>query len=307
MNSLVAQLDRGARVAVIRLRSLGDSVLTTPAIRLLKQARPDLRIAVVSENRFAEVWAGNPDVETVLSPQVRELRAFRPALCLNLHGGPRSARLTLLSGARFRAGFGHFPYRHVYNVRIPTAQEILGVERKVHTAEHAASAMFYLGVPQAAVPRAQLYVNGVIPALAGTRPYALIHPIASEREKTWPAAFFIQVAQHLNRDLGLQPVFVAGPGEDVSQFQMWPLIAGASLEHLKELLKGAALFVGNDSGPAHMAAAFGLPVVVIFGPSDAIVWAPWKTESQVVKADGPIESIPSEMVMRAVNRVGVHV
>jgi ADP-heptose:LPS heptosyltransferase len=303
---ILDRLDRGARVAIIRIRSLGDSVLTTPAIHLLKQARPDLRIAVVSDPRFADVYRGNRDVDTVLDPGIRELRKFRPALCLNLHGGPRSARLTLLSGARFRAGFAHFPYRGVYNVRIPSAQEILGVNRKVHTAEHAASAVFYLGVPQTEVPRARLYSGPGLPAISAPGPYAVIHPIASQREKTWPAPFFISVAQHLKRELGLQPVFIAGPGEDVSPFQMWPVLAGGSLEQLKTLLSHAALFLGNDSGPAHMAAAFGLPVVAIFGPSDPVVWAPWKTESHVLTANGPIETITEKMVMRAVDHLGVH-
>ncbi len=105
----------------------------------------------------------------------------------------------------------------------------------------------------------------------------------------------------------MQPVFVAGPGDDVSPFQRWPVLAGASLEQLKGLMAKAALFVGNDSGPAHMAAAFGLPVVVIFGPSDPVVWAPWKTESSVLVADGPIETVREEMVLRAVDRLGVHV
>ncbi len=302
----IGQLPRGARVAVIRIRSLGDSVLTTPAISLLKHARPDLRIAVVSEPRFAAVWEGNPDVDLILPPQIRVLRAFQPDLCLNLHGGPRSARLTMFSGARLRAGFAHFPYRGIYNIRIPTAQEILGVNRKVHTAEHAASAIFHLGVRRKPVPRARLFDFRAGSPISLPGPYAILHPIASLPEKTWPAAFFIGVAQYIKRELDLQPVFLAGPGEDVSPFQMWPALAGASLEDVKALLSRGALFVGNDSGPAHMAAAFGLPVTVIFGPSDPMVWAPWQTESQVLVADGPIESVTPEMVLRALDRLGVH-
>jgi ADP-heptose:LPS heptosyltransferase len=306
MNSILDQLSEGSSVVVIRIRSLGDSVLTTPAVHLLKQARPDLRIAVVSDPKFAEVWKGNPDVDAVLQPTIRDVRGFRPDLCLNLHGGQRSARLTLLSGARFRAGFAHFGYRGVYNVRIPTAQQVLSVDRKVHTAEHAASAMFHLGVPMAEIPRARLYGGGSQPEITVPGPYAVIHPIASQPEKTWPAPFFNRLAQHLRREMGLQPIFIAGPGEDVSQFQMWPVVARASLEQVKALLSNAALFIGNDSGPAHMAAAFGLPVVVIFGPSDPIVWAPWRTESRVLIADGPIESVTEEMVFASAERLVMH-
>src|SRR5258708_37902063 len=82
---------------------------------------------------------------------------WRPELVLNLHGGRRSAQLTLAARARLRAGFGHFRFSAIYNVRIPRAQEILGVERRVHTAEHLASAGFYLGVPLQGIPRAYLH------------------------------------------------------------------------------------------------------------------------------------------------------
>jgi ADP-heptose:LPS heptosyltransferase len=299
--TILEQIPKGAGVAVVRLRSLGDSVLATPAIHLLKRARPDVRIAVVSEPRFSAVYEGNPDIEEVLKPGVRILRAFGPELCLNLHGGSTSAKLTLLSGARFRAGFEHFRFSDVYNIRIPRAQEVLGVERTVHTAEHAASAVFHLGVPLQEIPRARLF------APVTTRgPYAVFHPVASHPHKTWPAAFFTTVAQYVDRELGLQPIFIAGPGEDISQFQVWPALAGASLPEVKALLRSAALFVGNDSGPAHMAAAFGLPVVVLFGPSDEVVWAPWKTESVTLKADGPIHTIEAQQVMRALDRLRVH-
>jgi ADP-heptose:LPS heptosyltransferase len=293
-------------VAILRLRSLGDSVLATPAIHLLKRYRPDLEIGVVSEDRFAAVYRGNGDITAVLPPRARNLREFGPSLCLNLHGGATSARLTLLSGADTRAGFAHFRLPRVYNVHIPTAQEILGVDRKVHTAEHAASAVFHLGVPHAEIPRARLFASGEsLPSLP-PGPYVVIHPIAATAEKTWPAPFFINAAQYLNRELGLQPVFIAGPGEDISAFQMWPVMAGESLERVKDLLSQATLFVGNDSGPAHMAAAFGLPVVVIFGPSDPVIWAPWRTEAQVLKADGPIHTVSEAQVMRALDRMRVH-
>ncbi len=77
-------------MAVIRLRSLGDCVLTTPAIELLKGWRPDLKIGVVVEERFAAVFEGNPSVSTILSPKYGEMLAWRPTLSLNLHGGTRS-------------------------------------------------------------------------------------------------------------------------------------------------------------------------------------------------------------------------
>lgn len=150
-------------MAILRLRSLGDCVLSTPGLEILKRSRPDLRLAVMVEDRFRAVFEGNPDVDEILPPALGALRRWRPILCLNLHGGGRSAWMTALSEARYRAGFGHFRYQAVYNVRIPRAQEILGVERKVHTAEHLASAVFYLGAPITEIPRAKLVLVGRTP------------------------------------------------------------------------------------------------------------------------------------------------
>jgi ADP-heptose:LPS heptosyltransferase len=66
------------------------------------------------------------------------------------------------------------------------------------------------------------------------------------------------------------------------------------------LLAGAALFVGNDSGPAHMAAAFGLPVVVLFGPSNPAIWGPWQTTSVVMTSHQGINSIQVSKVVEAI-------
>ncbi len=304
---ILAQLPRHGRVAIIRLRSLGDCVLSTPAISLLHHARPDLEIAVVAEDRFADVFRGNPAIAQILPPTIRAVRQFAPELCLNQHGGTRSARLTMLSGARFRAGLDIFKPAFAYNVPIPTAQEILGVDRRVHTAEHMASMMFYLGVERTWIPRAY------VPAPTGRSPhapagaYAMIHPLAATPEKTWPAASFGDIARFLETSMQLQPVFIGGPDEDLTPFHQWRTVVGAPLPEVAQLMRDAALFIGNDSGPAHVAAAFGLPMVVLFGPSDAEIWSPWRTVGKVLRAEGPISNIAVPDVVRAAERVyGVH-
>ena len=294
--TVLERLPDCARVAIVRLRSLGDCVLTTPAIDILKLSRPDLEIAVVVEDRFAPVFAGNSSVAKLLPPSISQLRDWRPELCLNLHGGTRSAGLTAASRARFRAGFAHFRFARAYNTRIPRAQEILGVERVVHTAEHLASAMFFLGARRIEIPRARLSAD----RRTGT-PYAVIHPIASSPDKTWPADRFLAVAAQL----GIEPVFIAGPGEDLTPFQAYRTVVGAPLSEIKNLLANASLFIGNDSGPAHMAAAFGLPVVVLFGPSNVDVWRPWKTQAQTLVGANGIASISVEQVTAALSRLRV--
>ena len=309
----MTDLPIGCRVAIVRLRSLGDCVLTTPALDILKRARPDLRLAVVVEDRFRAVFEGNPDIEKLLGPSWRPLRAWSPELCLNLHGGSASARLTALSGSPHRAGFAHYRWQSLYNVRIPRAQRILGEERTVHTAEHLASAMFYLGVPRVEIPRAKLFVGNeerVLedPRRTGVLPhqYAVVHPVASAPDKTWHAGGFLRAARFLRESLDLDPVFIAGPGEDLSAFREYRTVTGAPLAEIKSLLSGASLFLGNDSGPAHMAAAFGLPVVAIFGASDPAIWHPWRTASVVIQSPAGIQSVAERQVLDALERMRVH-
>lgn len=300
MNHVLDRLPSGARVAIVRLRSLGDCVLTTPAIALLKSFRPDLEIGVVVEDRFTGVFKGNPDISQILAPHAASIGKFRPHLALNFHGGVSSVGLMLASAAGLRAGFAHFRFQPMYNVRIPRAQEILGPEilkcdRKVHTAEHLASAMFFLGVPQTEIPRARLFAA----PMTRPRPYAVLHPFASEPTKTWPAENFLAVARRLNNDLGLEPLFVGGADDDLSAFAEFTCLQGAPLEELKSLIAGASLFIGNDSGPAHMAAAFGKPVVVLWGASDLDNWRPWRTESTVLSSPDGIHAIPPSEVAAA--------
>lgn len=301
MATVLDGIRHGARIVVVRLRSLGDCVLTTPALEILKSSRPDTRIAVVVEDRFAEVFHDNPDVTEILSPAVAKVARWKAELCINLHGGSRSAVLTAASGARLRAGFAHFRASGIYNIRIPTAQEILGVQRQVHTAEHLASAMFYLGAERRPVPRTRLFAAKT----QSERPYAALHPFAASPEKTWPAERFLEVADYLQHTHNLDPVFLIGPGDDATAFSRYRMLAGASLSEVKSLLAGASLFIGNDSGPAHMAAAFGVPVVVLFGPSDPVIWAPWQVESEVLRGSKGMESIEVHQVLRAADQLRV--
>jgi heptosyltransferase III len=102
-----------------------------------------------------------------------------------------------------------------------------------------------------------------------------------------------------------QPVFLAGPNDDASKFAKYRVIRNAPLAEVKSIIAGAQLFIGNDSGPAHIAAAFGIPVVVLFGPSNPLTWAPWKTESRVLTAPESISQITVEQVIAAAEALKV--
>jgi ADP-heptose:LPS heptosyltransferase len=207
--------------------------------------------------------------------------------------------MTELSGARYRAGFGHYRQQFVYNVRIPRAQEILHVDRTVHTAEHLASAIFFLGAPICEIPRAKLVADGP----TETPGLAVIHAVAATPEKTWARDNFLAIAGHLAQS-GLSPVFIGGPGDDMAPFTRYRTLQ-TSLSEIKSLLAGARLFAGNDSGPAHMAAAFGVPSVVVFGASDPAIWGPWRSAGEVVCAPGGIGDVTVAQVLGALQRLRV--
>jgi heptosyltransferase-3 len=307
--SLLPDLPPGARILLIRLRSIGDIILLTPALRLLKEWRPDLRISVMVESRFCELLQGNPAVEEILTPGegsgwrkfssryevIRGLRKRAFSVCMNLHGGPTSRQFVRWSGARWHVGFAHFRGSRLYHILVPDARTILS-RPSLHTAEHHVAAFFYLGLPRKEIPRAQLW-SGAGQAtwwdakrqslgIASGQPYAIVHPTALYKTKEWAPERFAQLGEYLEKQASVTPVYSCGPGEspaldavEKASGSTIRRLEGASLGQFAAALAGARLFVGNDSGPAHMAAALARPVVVIFGSSSSTIWGPWPRET----------------------------
>jgi ADP-heptose:LPS heptosyltransferase len=302
---LLAGLPAGARILILRLRSIGDIILLTPTLRLLKEWRPDLLLSVMVESRFRELLQGNPAVEEILSPGegtgvrhlisrlavIRELRRQKFSVCVNLHGGPTSRLFTRWCAAPCRVGFAHYRGASLYNVLVPDARTILK-KPSLHTAEHQAAAFFHLGLPQREIPRAQIFcgieqagwwnAQRAVLGIDRGQPYAIVHPTAAYKTKQWAPEGFASVGEYLEREAHVAPIYSCGPGE-ASVLDAIDEAAGAPVRRLEAIslaqfaaaLAGARLFVGNDSGPAHMAAALGRPVVVIFGSSSSPIWGPW--------------------------------
>jgi heptosyltransferase-3 len=328
--SILPSLPSGARILVVRLRSIGDIVLLTPALRLLKEWRSDLRISVVVESRFRELLENNPDVDEILDPghgarwtkiasragAVREIRRRGFSLCINLHGGPTSSLLTAWSGARWKAGFEHFRRRGIYQILIPDAREILN-KPFIHTAEHQASAFFHLGLPRKEIPPARIEVTAAETAwwkgerrklgLPAEGDYAVLHPTALYATKQWALENFARLGKHLEHELGLPVIYSCGPGEAgvldaVEKCAVAPLrrLSAPGLRQFAAALAAARIFIGNDSGPAHMAAALGRPGVVIFGSSSSRIWGPWPPASlwRVVQNDYDCNPCPGDRCYR---------
>jgi ADP-heptose:LPS heptosyltransferase len=123
-------------------------------------------------------------------------------------------------------------------------------------------------------------------------PYAVLHAGAGAEDKCWPAGQFIELVRDLAAGR-LAVLFVLGPVE----LERWPderiaalkaaggVVAAPPLTTLAGILAGARLFVGNDSGPAHLAAAVGTPTVALFGPSRAVQFAPLGPRVECIDAD----------------------
>ena len=160
--------------------------------------------------------------------------------------------------------------------------------------------IFWLGVPKQEIPRASLYTAGPPPKPS---PRAVIHPFASAPSKAWPADRFAALAVWLRDERKIPVTIVGADTDDFTPFRSFDILRGASLDILKRTLQSATLFIGNDSGPAHMAAAFGLPATVLFGSSDPVIWAPWRTQSEIIASPGGLAAVPLEQVRQSVARL----
>lgn len=292
---LLQNLPSKARILLIRLRSMGDCLLLTSPIRALKEEFPDFRVSVLVESRFAGCFDGNPDIDEVLSIS-RKKEALRLAmrrfdLVVNLHGGPTSFAYALLARGP-HIGFDQFQYKKLYRGLLPAP------DPKLHSVEATMAAFQWLGVQRQDAPPLRFESQ---PGRLGQMqdalrsPYAVIHPAALMDTKRWEARRFAELARSL-RDRGLSPVLTCGPGEEstvaeVAGHMTSPqILLGLRIPELAELIRGAKLYVGNDSGPMHLAAAVGTPILALWGSSDSKRWRPWSADHVVVQ--NPFECNP---------------
>ncbi|MFQ3582291.1 glycosyltransferase family 9 protein [Chloracidobacterium validum] len=303
------------RPVLVRLRSIGDTVLMTPLLSALKAWRPNLPIAVVTEPLAAPLLEPHPLVDELLViPRARRglvglgerarsigvLRAGKFDIAFNLHGGTTAAWLMRLAGIPQRVGYALPNTRWLLTQVAPPPTEIWQ-KPTIHCVEQQLGLLKMVGVPlPTPLPRTKLYCAPKARAAVAARlrqagvsgPYAVVHPAAAFPSKQWAASHFAETMAHLARR-GLQPVVIVGPGEEAvanAIRQSLPAVPGAvfltdlPLSETMAVIAGSALFVGNDSGPAHIAAAFERPLVVIFGSSNDRVWSPWtNAPHQVVR------------------------
>jgi ADP-heptose:LPS heptosyltransferase len=294
---LFHRLPANAKVLLVRLRSMGDCLLLTSPVRALKEEFPSFRVSTLVEKRFAPCFSGNPDFAETLTAEgkigtVARLLTRRFHIILNLHGGPTSLAYSCFAWGR-RVGCEHYRGARAYQGVVPAP------DPSVHTVASTMAIFQWLGVQRETPPALRFEKHpseaARINATLKGRPYAVIHPSSVMATKRWEPSRFAAVARELAaRDLTI--VVTAGPREEshalevAQQIEGTVILLGLSIPELAELIRGARVYIGNDSGPMHLAAAVGTPTVAVWGSSDSRRWRPWEVEHRVVQ--NPFECNP---------------
>ena len=298
------------RLLLVRLRSLGDTVLMTPALEAGKRLTK-WQVAVVVEEPFDEVLRGNPSVDRLFVIRkgvnkliarlrtIREVRSFfKPDVAIDLHGGTTSAFITAFSGARKRVGYASGRNARCYNVKIPDSHQIWG-RSQIHTVEHQLSPLKHLGFPVEPIPalhvpideKALRAVKGWLARQGISRGFVLVHPGAAFGTKQWEAEKFAALASRLTKE-GSEVIVTVGPAQEPLLEEMRSrcpstirFMKPQSIREFTALASVCGLYVGNDTGTTHVAAALGRKIVVVWGSSDFKVWHPWNVQHRLVKTD----------------------
>ena len=275
---------------------MGDCLLLTGPIRALKQEFPDFRITVLVESPFAPCFDGNPDVNVMIagskvSTGARLLTRHFHAI-VNLHGGPTSLVYSCLAWGR-RVGAEHYRGAFLYQGHVPPP------ESTAHTVESTMNVFRWLGVRAEQAPALHYAVHSNEAARVREtlkdRRYVVLHPGSIMSTKRWEPRRFAEAARTL-AERGFTIVVTSGPGEELFASQVAQeiegtvILLGLTIPQLAELIRGAHLYIGNDSGPMHLAAAVGTPTIAVWGSSDSRRWRPWSVAHRVVQ--NPFECNP---------------
>ena len=302
------------RILVIKLRAIGDVVMATPVLENLRQAFPSAKIDFLTEKFCAPIVMGHPAIDEVIELDrknlrtlpfgkrlatslalLRDLRRLRYDLVFDLFGNPRTAIMTLATGATRRVGFRFRGRRHAYNVVVEPRGNV------VHEVEFNLDALRALDIPIISRKLFMPLDHGaetlaekfwIENHLAGKAVIGL-NPSGGWYTKRWPLERFAAVGDAIIEKLDAAVVLIWGPGEldDARSIAAKMrhealLIPQSDLILLSSLLRRLTILVSNDSGPLHIAAAVGTPVVGIYGPTRPDLQGPWGDGHQIVRLDG---------------------
>jgi lipopolysaccharide heptosyltransferase II len=324
------------KILLVRLRLIGDVVFTTPLIAALRQTHPAAEMTYLVEPSAAPVVAHNPHLSNVVTvPHSRGWRRLRDDLSLarrlanarfdlaiDLHGGPRSAFLTWASRAPTRVGYDVPGRSWMYTTVVARPKGY----RPRHAVENQWDLIAALGpMPIASPSRDRHPVEMVAGPEDGARlarffeqesidqatRLVVIHVSAGNPFRRWPEQAFAALASGLaTADPGRTILVTAGPSDRDAAHRVIDrarALAGTrgtaikaadalSLHELRALCDRAALFIGGDSGPLHIAATSRVPIVGLYGPTLPERSAPWRPASlgQAAIEPGPLDCRPCD-------------
>ncbi|HMF75269.1 MAG TPA: glycosyltransferase family 9 protein [Bryobacteraceae bacterium] len=265
---------------LIRPGAIGDCILSFPALEYQKAD-------------YTEVW-----IPSALAPLVQFADTVRPlAACgIDLLGvgdlevpAPLRERLARFDEIvswygfkrpEFRAALEDINPRCVFHAALP--------DGRVHAVDFFAR---QVGAPDGLCPRLRFSPVSV------RREAVVIHPFSGGRAKNWPLDRFRGLADGLAEQMPCAVEWIAGPEE-----QLEGALRFESLRDLAEHVSGARLYIGNDSGITHLAAASGVSTLALFGPTEPEIWAP-RGENVTVLREEPLENLPVRVVLSAASRL----
>jgi heptosyltransferase I len=309
------------RILIVKPSALGDIVHTLPFLYCLRQHFKTAHISWLVVPAFASLLDGHPLLdEVVLFERKRFAGSFRSAsaakglfnfatslsrsqydLVIDLQGLLRSAWITWQTHAPVRVGFEYAregaPFFYTHRVKT-SSHERHAVERYMDVAQA-------LGCEKAGAEQPLIFdfainqqVRNSISTLIPDGAYAVLLPGTNWATKRWPAKNFAALAQPLWDQFGLRTVIAGGPDVAAMAFEnsdpataknayysVINLAGKTDLKQLAAVLEKADVVIANDSGPMHMAAALGRPLVTLFGPTNAVRTGPYGRPSTVLQLD----------------------
>jgi len=277
-------------ILVLRLSSVGDIVLTEPAVAALRESFPGAAIGFAVKAQFRDLVASHPALSRVhlldvsssggTASLVREIRDARYSAVVDLHRNARTARILHAAGIPVRTAYHKRELRDAVRVRLlrrPFRASKLLVQRYL-------DALVPLGI-DAPYTRPRLHVSDrdaeagqvTLTGLGiGSDAYAVLVPGSVWATKRWPGLRFAQLAASVVHELGLRVVLLGSPGERklcerIASTAGSGAVSAAgetTLGQMAAIISRARIYVGNDSGPTHMARALDVPTVALFGPTD---------------------------------------
>lgn len=305
--------DHIRKILVVKLDHIGDCIIAFPAIRRLKRHFPEARIEVLTSRASKSVWAMEPTIEAVNEfdffharssegqierteadyEALRErLAAQRFDLAVDLRKHPETRPVLQYTGARYLAGFDHRDRFSWLDVGLDWSGDQAFARKRQHTADDLINLVDAIAAAceaERAVIAAPPDESGAVAELnlktSARRPLVCVHPTAGNEMKQWPVEFFAAVVDQLIEDDDAQVVLIGALGEEETAAQILEhvnqprsvtsLVGKLPLADLPALLAQASLFLGNDSGPKHIAAGLGVPTVGVHsGTVDPREWGP---------------------------------